>query len=175
MNQMRLRKLAIAGAAVVLVGASIVPEDALAYRGGGARASSFGGGSARSISGRYGGGRYAVAGRGYGYRGAAWRGAGYGAAAVGAAAVGTAAAVAATSPGWGWGSNWGWGGGPGYTGAGYYTGGPGGALGANAYYAPPAANTSGWYITGGGMACTPGTLILGANGLPFLCPERQTQ
>src|SRR6516165_6810688 len=45
-----------------------------------------------------------------------------------AAAAGTAGAVgAATSPGWGWGSN------P------YYAGGPyaGGAWGANAYYAPP--------------------------------------
>jgi hypothetical protein len=68
----------------------------------------------------------------------------------GAAAAGTA--VAATSP------NWGWGGGP------YYTG-------ANAYYAAPTASpSSGWYITPNGMACTSGTLVTGANGLPFRCP-----
>ena len=84
-----------------------------------------------------------------------------GAGVAGAAALGTAAAVAATSP------NWGWGGGPYYTGAGY----TGGAWGANAYYAPSTASPSnGWYITGNGMACTSGTLVTGANGLPFRCP-----
>jgi len=92
-----LRKVLVCFAAVVLVGASLVPEDALAFRGGrggGARASSFGGGTARSIGGCYGGGRYAMAGRGYGYRaaayrGAAWRGAAYGT----AAAIGSAYAA----------------------------------------------------------------------------------
>jgi hypothetical protein len=40
-----------------------------------------------------------------------------------------------------------------------------------AYVGPaPTANPSGWYITDTGMACTPGTLITGGNGLPFLCP-----
>ena len=73
-----------------------------------------------------------------------------------AGAAGTAAAVAATSP------NWGWGGGP------YYTG---DAQAANAYYAGSTASPStGWYITPSGMACTPGTLVTGANGLPFRCP-----
>jgi hypothetical protein len=101
---------------------------------------------------------------------------GYGAGVVGAAAVGTAAAVAATSPNWGWGS------GPYYSGAGNYgvtgvspyRGGPsnyGGALGANAYYPEStASDSSGWYITPAGMACTSGTLVTGANGLPFRCP-----
>ena len=88
---------------------------------------------------------------------------GYGAGVAGAAAVGTAAAVAATSPNWGWGS------GPYYTGTGYDRGGP--ALGANAYYAAPTTSpSSGWYITPNGMACTSGTWVTGANGLPFLCP-----
>ena len=99
-----------------------------------------------------------------------------GAGVAGAAAVGTAAAVAATSPNWGWGS------GPYYTGVGYgvtgvspYRGGPssygGGALSANAYYpASTASDSSGWYITPAGMACTSGTLVTGANGLPFRCP-----
>ncbi len=86
-------------------------------------------------------------------------------------AGGTAANVAATSP------NWGWGGGPYYTGQGY-VGGPrytatgytGGAWEANAYYAPSTAPSSGWYITSNGMACTSGTWVTGANGLPFRCP-----
>ncbi|MCS3891235.1 hypothetical protein M2171_000368 [Bradyrhizobium japonicum USDA 38] len=121
---------------------------------------------------------------------------GYGAGVVGAgvasaAAVGTAAAVAATSPNWGWGGSPYYSdvddygvtgvspdrGGPPSTGAGNYgvTGvSPyrgGGALGANAYYpAPTASNSSGWYITPAGMACTSGTLVTGANGLPFRCP-----
>ncbi|TWB48110.1 hypothetical protein FBZ94_11639 [Bradyrhizobium sacchari] len=86
-----------------------------------------------------------------------------GAGVAGAAAVGTAAAVAATSP------NWGWGGGPYSTGPGYYTGGD--VRAANAYYgAPAAASSSGWYIGPTGMACTSGTLVTGANGLPFRCP-----
>ena len=102
---------------------------------------------------------------------------GYGAGVVGgAAAVGTAAAVAATSPNWGWGS------GPYYSGVDDYgvtgvspdRGGPsndGRALGANAYYpASTASDSSGWYITPAGMACTSGTLVRGANGLPFRCP-----
>ena len=57
---------------------------------------------------------------------------GVGAAAVGtAAAIGTAGAVAATSPGWGWGGN------PYQTGTGYYAGGPyygGSVRGARAAY-----------------------------------------
>jgi hypothetical protein len=90
---------------------------------------------------------------GYGY--------GYGAAAVGAGVVG-AAAVAATSPDWGWGHD------PYYTGTGYNTG---GALEANAYYAPSTAGPGGgWYITPTGMACTSGTWVMGADGFPFHCP-----
>jgi hypothetical protein len=78
----------------------------------------------------------------------------------GIAAAGTAATVgAATSPGWGWG------GGPSYTGTGYYTGG-----GANAYYPASTTSPSGWHITDTGMACTSGTWVTGANGLPFHCP-----
>jgi hypothetical protein len=111
---------------------------------------------------------------GYGY-GAGVVGAGV----AGAAALGTAAAVAATSPNWGWGS------GPYYTGAGNYgytgvspsRGGSspsyyGGGYAANAYYPAPAAGPiDGWYIApSGGMACTSGALITGANGLPFRCP-----
>ena len=83
-----LRKVLVCFTAVVLVGASLVPEDALAYRGGrggGARASSFGGGT---------GGRYAMAGRGYGYRGGAYRAAAWRGAALGTAAgVGSAYAA----------------------------------------------------------------------------------
>jgi hypothetical protein len=80
-----------------------------------------------------------------------------------AAAAGTAAAVgAATSPGWGWG------GGPSYTGTGYHAGGE--ALGSNAYYPASTTSPSGWYITPTGMACTSGTWVTGANGLPFHCP-----
>jgi len=52
-------------------------------------------------------------------------------------------------------------------GTGYSTG---GAWGANAYYAPSAASPSGWYISSGGMACTSGMWVTGGNGLPFLCP-----
>jgi hypothetical protein len=100
-----------------------------------------------------------------------------------AAAAGTAGAVgAATSPGWGWGSN------P------YYAGGPyaGGAWGANAYYAPPAASTgnapawnlytayrdngpfygySGWsdYKARGGIGCDPGTVYKTENGVHYIC------
>lgn len=101
-----------------------------------------------------------------------------GAGVAGAAAVGTAAAVAATSPNWGWGVGYGvtgvspYRGGPSYTGVGSYgyTGASGGAMEANAYYpASTASDSSGWYITPAGMACTSGTLIRGANGLPFRC------
>ena len=97
-----LRSALVGLAAAVLVGTAFVPDDALAFRGGGrgggfhgARASSFGGGTARAV------GYRGMAGRGYGYRGgayraaayrgAAWRGAAIGAAAIGAAAVGAAA------------------------------------------------------------------------------------
>jgi hypothetical protein len=79
------------------VGTAFVPDNALARggRGGGfhgARASSFGGGTARAGGYGYRGGAYrAAAYRGAAYRGAAWRGAAIGAAAVGAAAAGAAA------------------------------------------------------------------------------------
>jgi hypothetical protein len=67
-----LRYALIALAAFVLVCASLVPDDALARRGGGVRAGGFHGGGARAAhfrggavhAGRIGG----VAGRGYGYR-----------------------------------------------------------------------------------------------------------
>jgi len=112
-----LRKVLVCFTTLVLVGASLVPEDALAFRGGGrsigyhGRASSFGGGTARSVHG-YHGGRYAVAGRGYGYRrgayrAAAWRGTAYG----------TAAAVGSAYGAYG------------YAGAPYGTGAPYGAYG----------------------------------------------
>jgi hypothetical protein len=100
-------------AAAILVGASLVPDDAFARRGGGMRAGGFHGGGAVRAGGfrggavaarGYRGGAVAVRGGrvagGYGYRGAyragAYRGYGYGvgAAAVGAAAVGAAAAGA---------------------------------------------------------------------------------
>ena len=108
-----LRYALIALAAFVLVCASLVPDDALARRGGGGvRAGGFHGGGARAAhfgggavhAGRIGG----VAGRGYGYgrpvaraavRGGAygtaayrgaWRRPAYGAAALGAAAAGAA-------------------------------------------------------------------------------------
>ena len=55
------------------------------------------------------------------------------------------------------------------TGTGYYAGGE--ALGSNAYDpASTASPGSGWYITPSGMACTSGTWVTGANGLPFHCP-----
>jgi hypothetical protein len=157
MKQMRLIKLAIAGSTVACAalfslswseqrGVSLSVESAQARVGRPLTPMSVAGVARRQD-------RRA----GYGY-GAGVVGAGV----AGAAAVGTAAAVAATSP------NWGWGGGPYYANTGYSTG---GAWGANAYYSPPAAGPSnGWYITGTGMACTSGTLITGANGLPFRCP-----
>jgi len=157
MKQMRLMKLAIAGSTVACAtlfsfgwseqrGVSLSVESAQARVGRPLTPMSVAGVARRQN-------RRAA----YGY-GAGVVGAGV----AGAAAVGTAAAVAATSP------NWGWGGGPYYTGTGYYTG---GALGANAYYAPSTAGPStGWYITSNGMACTSGTLVTGANGLPFRCP-----
>jgi hypothetical protein len=153
MNQMGLRKFAIAGSTIACAvllsfswteqrGVSLSVESAQARVGRPLTPVSVAGVARRQD-------RRAA----YGY--------GYGAGVAGAAAVGTAAAVAATSPGWGWG------GGPYYTGTGY-TG--GGAWGANAYYAAPVADASGWYITGGGMKCTSGTWVTGANGLPFHCP-----
>jgi hypothetical protein len=165
MNQMRLKKLAIACPTVVCAtvlsfgwseqrGASLSVESAQARVGRPLTPVSVAGVARRQN-------RRAA----YGY--------GYGAGVAGAAAVGTAAAVAATSPEGGWGS------GPYYTGAGYpgrpYDTGPGyttggEALGANASYAAPTAGPGGWYITPNGMACTSGTLVMGANGLPFLCP-----
>ena len=83
-----LRKIFLSLAAATLVAAAYVPDDALAYRGGGARAGAVG------VRGG------AVAYRGAAYRGAAYRGAAYRGAypyrrAVGAAAVGAAAAGAA--------------------------------------------------------------------------------
>jgi hypothetical protein len=90
-----LRNTLVGFAAAVLVSATFVPDDALAYRGGGARVH---GGGVRAAGVR--GGAVGVAGRGVAYRGAAYRGAAYrGAypyrgAAIGAAAVGAAAAGA---------------------------------------------------------------------------------
>src|SRR6516225_1370816 len=63
-----LRYALVGLSAVVLVGATFVPDDALAYRGGGVRA-----GGVR-VAGVRGG---AVGGRGVAYRGAAYRGAAY--------------------------------------------------------------------------------------------------
>src|SRR6516225_10632564 len=124
-------------AAALLVGVAFIPDDALAYRGGGARA----GGGVRAAGVR--GGAVGVAGRGVGYGrvgygarygGVGYRGLGYGA---GVAAAATGAAVAAGT-GWGWGQPY-YGGGWGAPGVGYYGGGwgyPGGGY----------ANTS--YVTG---------------------------
>src|SRR6516162_10946468 len=90
-------------AAALLVGVAFIPDDALAYRGGGARA----GGGVRAAGVR--GGAVGVAGRGAAYRGA-YRGryaGGYGRGyyghpvARGAAVAAGTAAVAGT--GWGWG------------------------------------------------------------------------
>jgi hypothetical protein len=86
-------------AAVVLVGATLMPDDAFARRGGGGgyRGGGYHGGAAHFRGGAVHGGRYGVAGRGYGVAG---RGYGYRpvartavrrgvyGAAVGAAAVG---------------------------------------------------------------------------------------
>ena len=153
MNQMRLRKLAIAGSAFACAallsfswseqrGVSLSVESAQARVGRPLTPVSVAGVARRQN-------RRAA----YGYGG-------YGYGVAGAAAVGTAAAVAATLPY--------------YTGAGYYSGGPyygGGAWGAQASYPAPAAGPStGWYITGGGLACTSGTWVTGGNGLPFRCP-----
>jgi hypothetical protein len=106
-----------------------------AYRGGGGR---YGRGP-NNLGGLVGGDDAGTPGMGFGR-------ASYGrTGAVGAAAVGTGAAVAATSPGWGWGGGpygtgyaagnpgWGWGGGPYYAGAGYYGG--GGPYAGTGYYA----------------------------------------
>ena len=99
-----LRYILAALAALVLLTASLIPDDAYA-RGG------RGGGGYRGGGGGYRGGAVAVRGarggavavrgvrvaggyRGYGYRGYGYRGYGVGAAAVGAAAVGAAAAGA---------------------------------------------------------------------------------
>jgi hypothetical protein len=79
-------------AALVLITASLIPDDAFARRGGGGGYRGGGGFHGGAIhAGRVGGG-YRVAGR-PGYRGGYYprRGYGYGAAAVGAAAVGAAA------------------------------------------------------------------------------------
>jgi hypothetical protein len=112
---------------------------------------------------------------GYGY------GAGVVGAGVGAAAVGTAAAVAATQP-------WNWGGTGPYN-RGYYGGGPyTGALAARAYYGGPIETHpnympsayyadgpwygySGWadYKARNGLACDPGTMFKGADGLMHVC------
>ena len=108
---------------------------------------------------------------------------GVGAGVAGAAAIGTAAAVAATSPTWGWGGYYG--GGP-YVGTGPYVG--GGALAARAYYGGPIETKSfylptayyangpwygysGWddYKARNGLACAPGELFKGDDGLMHVC------
>ncbi len=170
MKQMRLTKLAIAGSTVACAalfsfswseqhGVSLSVESAQARVGRPLTPMSVAGVNRRQN-------RRAA----YGY-GAGVVGAGV----AGAAALGTAAAVATNS---GWASNPYY-----YSGAGNYGyscvssyrgGGPsyyGGALGANAYYpASTASASTGWYITPNGMACTSGTVVIGANGLPFRCP-----
>ena len=83
-------------AAVVLLTACLIPDDAEARRGGGAYRGGGYRGGAVAVRGPRGGGAVAVRGagyRGYGYggRGYGYRGYGVGAAAVGAAAVGAAA------------------------------------------------------------------------------------
>jgi len=132
-----VRTVFVGLAAALLVGVAFIPDDALAYRGGGARA----GGGVRAAGVR--GGAVGVAGRGVGYGrvgygarygGVGYRGLGYGA---GVAAAATGAAVAAGT-GWGWNQPY-YGGGWGTPGVGYYGGGwgyPGGGY----------ANTS--YVTG---------------------------
>src|SRR5262245_39361750 len=100
-----IRIVLVGLAAAVLVGTAFIPDNALAYRGAGAR---VGGGGVRAVGVRggavasrgvaYRGGAYrGAAYRGAAYRGAAWRGGyyPYRGAAVGAAAVGAAAAGAA--------------------------------------------------------------------------------
>ena len=83
-------------AAVVLLTACLIPDDAEARRGaGGYRGGGYRGGAV-AVRGPRGGGAVAVRGAGYrgGYRGYGYRGYGVGAAAVGAAAVGATAAGA---------------------------------------------------------------------------------
>jgi hypothetical protein len=98
------RYILAAIAALVLLTASLIPDDAYARRGGGGYRGAGGAyrGGAVAVRGPRGGGAVAVRGgrvaggyRGYGYRGAyGYRPYGVGAAAVGAAAVGAAAAGA---------------------------------------------------------------------------------
>ena len=96
---------------------------------------------------------------------------GAGAAAVGtAAAIGTAGAIAATSPGWGWGGN------PYQTGTGYYAGGPyyGGSVrgsGAAYYAGGPWYGYSGWddYKARNGLSCTPGSMVKLDDGQMYRC------
>jgi hypothetical protein len=82
-----LRNALFGVAAAALVGMTFIPDDALAYRGGGARVGAVGvRGGAIGVAGR------GVAYRGGAYRGAAWRGGyPYRGAAIGAAAAGAAA------------------------------------------------------------------------------------
>lgn len=142
MNQISLRRLAIAGSTVACAalfsfswseqrGVSLSVESAQARVGRPFTPVSVAGVARRQNR------------RGYRY--------GYGPGVVGAglagaAAVGTAAAVAATSPGWGGGPYYtgtGYAGGPYYSGGGYYAGGPyyqPGVLGARAAYYGGAGN-----------------------------------
>jgi hypothetical protein len=89
-----------AAAAIVLLTASLIPEDAEARARGGAGYRGGGGayrGGAVAVRGPRGGGAVAVRGAGYrggAYRGGAYRGYGYRGYGVGAAAVGAAAAGA---------------------------------------------------------------------------------
>src|SRR6516165_7567429 len=105
-NNTMLRKAFVGIAAALLVGTALIPDDALAYRGGGARVGGAGVRAAGVRGGAVGVAGRGVASRGGAYRGAAYRGAAYrGAAyrggyypyrgaAIGAAAVGGAAAGA---------------------------------------------------------------------------------
>ncbi len=103
-----LRSFLIGLAAALVVGATVVPDEALAFRGGGRGGGGFHGGAVHAGRGYGVAGRAHIAGRpgrpiagrpgypgrpiagypGRYYPGAAWRGAAYGAAAVGAAAAG---------------------------------------------------------------------------------------
>ena len=95
-----LRYILAASAALVLLTASLIPDDAYArgrgggaYRGGAVHGGGYRGGAVAVRGAR--GGAVAVRGGRYGYGGYGYRrGYGYGAAAVGAAAVGAAAAGA---------------------------------------------------------------------------------
>ena len=76
---MMLRYALVGLSAAVIVGVTFIPDDALAYRGGGVRAGGVRAAGVRggAVAGRgvaYRGAAVGVAGRGVAYRGAAYRG-----------------------------------------------------------------------------------------------------